>query len=134
MIAVDSSVAIAAFASWHQRHAVAHRSVARRPHLPSHAALEVYSVLTRLPAPYRVASAEVAEWLDDTFADRLLTLDGEGARQVPVILSEAHIQGGAAYDGLVAVLAKSAGATLLSLDVRASRTYRRLGVDHELLG
>lgn len=49
MIAADTSVVVAAFASWHEGHESALVALARRPRLPGHVALESYSVLTRLP-------------------------------------------------------------------------------------
>lgn len=49
MKAVDSSVVIAAFATWHEHHAIARKAMASRPRLIAHAAIESYSVLTRLP-------------------------------------------------------------------------------------
>jgi hypothetical protein len=53
MRAVDSSVVIAAFATWHEHHAIARKAMAGRPRLVAHAAVESYSVLTRLPPPHR---------------------------------------------------------------------------------
>jgi uncharacterized protein with PIN domain len=50
-MAVDTSVVVAAFASWHEAHAAAARVVADRPDLVAPAALEAYAVLTRLPPP-----------------------------------------------------------------------------------
>lgn len=49
MIAVDTSVVVAAFASWHEGHASAVSALARRPRLPTHVTVEAFSVLTRLP-------------------------------------------------------------------------------------
>lgn len=51
MIALDTSVAIAVFASWHEAHSVAVEAIGPSPRLPAHAAIETFSVLTRLPAP-----------------------------------------------------------------------------------
>ena len=54
MKAVDSSVVIAAaFATWHEHHALARKATADKPRLVAHAAVESYSVLTRLPQPHR---------------------------------------------------------------------------------
>jgi predicted nucleic acid-binding protein len=50
VIAIDSSVAIAAFATWNQHHRAAldFLNAEQEALLPAHAALETYSVLTRL--------------------------------------------------------------------------------------
>jgi hypothetical protein len=48
MKAVDSSVVIAACATWHEHHVVARKAMAGRPRLVAQAAVESYSVLTRL--------------------------------------------------------------------------------------
>lgn len=49
MIALDSSVVIACFGSWHEHHLAARMTLEEDPRLPAHAGLEAYSVLTRLP-------------------------------------------------------------------------------------
>lgn len=51
MTAVDTSLVVAAFASWHERHEAARRAMDGGVRLIEHCALETYSVLTRLPAP-----------------------------------------------------------------------------------
>ena len=66
--AVDSSVVIAAFASWHEHHAIARKAMTARPRLIAHAAVESYSVLTRLPPsgprrPTRPVGAHVEQLL-----------------------------------------------------------------------
>jgi predicted nucleic acid-binding protein len=45
----------------------------------------------------------------------------------------AGIVGGAVYDALIAATSREAGAALVSLDQRAARVYRALGVEHTLL-
>lgn len=73
MRALDTSVVIPALLGWHEAH-----EPARRAAVPSHAPLETYSVLTRLPAPHRVSS-EVAEQLLAAWfpATRIITPDEE---------------------------------------------------------
>src|SRR5262245_7588904 len=126
--AVDSSVVVAAFASWHESHTVARRVVDRRPRLVAHCALEAYSVLTRLPAPYRATGVLVVAFLDDRFREDPLTLAPRVLRQLPGELQRAGLVGGAVYDGLVAMTAVAHRATLVTLDRRADATYRRCGV------
>lgn len=96
--------------------------------------METYSVLTRLPPPHRVAPAAVHAYLTDIASgDRYLTLDGLAHRRLINRLAERNVTGGATYDALVGLTAKAGGATLLTRDVRAARTYERLRVEYELV-
>lgn len=133
MIAVDSSVVIAACASWHESHAAALRAFERGPRLIGHCALEAYSVLTRLPAPQRVASALVVEFLRERFPQEPLVLSASQLSGLVADLQQRGITGGAVYDGIVAMSARVHGAELVSLDRRAVETYRRCEVAHRLL-
>jgi predicted nucleic acid-binding protein len=131
--AVDTSVAVAAFASWHEAHAVANDAVDATAHLPAHCVLEVYSTLTRLPSPYRAPAEVVAEYLERRFGRRVIEPPTGLLRTLPARLAAAGITGGATYDALVAETARSRKALLLSIDRRAARTYRLLDAEHELL-
>ncbi|MHB8464675.1 MAG: PIN domain-containing protein [Acidimicrobiales bacterium] len=133
MIAVDTSVVVAAFAPWHEDHDAAMKSMRRRPHLPAHCGLESYATLTRLPEPFRAAGGIVADYLARRFAKRWLVPPAESVRGLPAILTQAGILGGASYDGLVAFTAREHGATLHTLDRRAEATYRTLEVRYEFL-
>ena len=53
MIALDTSVAVATFGAWHELHEVARAALTTDSRLTAHTALETYSVLTRLPEPFR---------------------------------------------------------------------------------
>ena len=131
MIAVDSSVVVAAFAAWHEGHPAAmgllesESSVA----LPAHAALESYSVLTRLPAPYRVSPESVGRFLGAWFGERLTQLSQAAHADFRTQLVELGISGGAVYDALIAATARQIGATLATFDARAQRTYGLIGVE-----
>ena len=131
---VDTSILVAAFASWHDDHGPAVRELAKKPSVIAHAAIETYSLLTRLPEPQRAEPALVVEFLDRNFAGNPLTLDADHLRSVPGRLAELGIVGGAAYDGIIALIAADCGAHLISLDRRAEATYRRCGVSFELIG
>jgi predicted nucleic acid-binding protein len=80
VIAPDTSVLVAGFATWHEAHESAASALNRGAHLVAH-----------------------------------------------------NVTGGAAYDALVGLTAKVAGATLLTRDRRAVRTYELLDVDYELV-
>jgi hypothetical protein len=89
--------------------------------------LEAYSVLTRLPSGLAVAGPTAADVLDRRFPEPAIGLDGAARDDLLRTLAGAAVIGGSAYDGLVALEAKAAGRTLLTLDRRAQETYRRLG-------
>jgi predicted nucleic acid-binding protein len=128
VIAVDASVVIAAFATWHEAHEHAVGIFAEHPALPAPVSLEVYAVLTRMPAPHRVAGPIVGDYLRRSFPDGPLTLPH--ARQARLIdeLVRLGISGGASYDGVIAIVAKHHGRELVTLDRRARATYDRVGV------
>jgi hypothetical protein len=60
---VDTSIVVAAFASWHENHAAADRALDGKTRLVAHCAIETFSVLTRLPPPHRVAGHFVRDFL-----------------------------------------------------------------------
>ncbi len=131
MIAVDTSVVVAAGAAWHEGHATANAAVAQGVRVPAHCMVEAYSVLTRLPPPHRVPATTAAEVLQRRFPDG--SLPQAGTAGLLGRLAAAGVSGGAAYDGLVAVTAASRDALLLSRDRRAAPVYAALGVRFELL-
>jgi predicted nucleic acid-binding protein len=133
VIALDSSVVIACFGGWHEHHQVARALLARRPSLPTHAALESYSVLTRLPDPFRAEPSVAAEFLKRTFPAPRLVLDPPDYQALPGQLAELGISGGAVCDAMIALTAQRAEAELITLDRRARDTYRRVGVPARLL-
>ena len=133
MIAADTSVLIAAFSSWHDQHHDAQRALRSADSVVAHTALESFSVLTRLPTPYRMEPAVVVAWLERQFGDRWLVLSREVQARLPGWLARTGIVGGAVYDALIARTAETAGASLVSLDRRATDNYRRCGVAVELL-
>ena len=134
MIALDTSVVVAAFASWHEGHASAVATLARRPRLPAHVIVEAYSVLTRLPPPHR-SPAEIAEaFLRERFSGVPLTLPGTAQRDLVRLAARAGLVGGAIYDLLVAATVKRAAATLLTRDRRAVPAYEAVGVRYEFVG
>ena len=133
MIAPDTSVLVAGFATWHEGHESAVRALSRGVHLIAHAAVETYSVLTRLPPPHRVAPDAVRAYLTEVTSSDYLTLDARSHRGLIDHLAEHAVTGGATYDALVGATAKAAGATLLTRDLRAMTTYERLRVQVELV-
>lgn len=128
----DSSVVIASFASWHESHDQA-RVVIPGCELIGHVASETYSVLTRLPAPHRFDPSVVAQLLHRQFAQPWYTLSASEHAGLIARLPAIGVTGGAVYDAVIAATASAAGGTLLSFDLRAARTYERVGARTTLL-
>ena len=64
---VDSGVIVAAFAPWHERHSDAIAVMVDKPQAVAHSLVETYSVLTRLPAPFRAPATVLATfWPGDS--------------------------------------------------------------------
>ena len=133
MIAVDTSVVVAGFASWHEGHRAAAAVLARKPRVPAHVLVEAYSVLTRLPSPHRAPADLVAAFLARRFQEAPLTLPARAHLALVETASLASIVGGSIYDALIAATARHAGATLLTRDQRALPVYEQVGVRHELV-
>jgi hypothetical protein len=130
---VDTSIVVAAFASWHENHAAADRVVDGKARLVAHCAVEAFSVLTRLPPPHRVAAHLVRDFLAARFPEDYVSLTGADYRALIPRLVEMGVSGGAAYDALVAETARAVDDILLSCDLRAAHTYERIGVTFRLI-
>jgi hypothetical protein len=101
---------------------------------PAHVHIETYSVLTRLPTPHRLDGEVARQLLSVRFeATDLLAASAPLQRSLVEQLAAHGIEGGAVYDGLVALTAQQHGETLLTRDRRAVRIYEVLGVDFELV-
>ncbi len=133
MKAADTSVVVAAFASWHQNHTAARGALDAGLRLIEHCALESYSVLTRLPPPHRAPGDIVRDFLAARFPAPYLRLGAIGYRAFVLGLHEQAVTGGAAYDALVAATAAAAGAELVTCDRRALGVYERYGVRTHIL-
>ena len=127
VIALDSSSMVAAVCSWHERHAVVAAEIERRLDargrlaIPAHALVEAYAVLTRLPAPHRVAPADAWALLAANFVEpaEVVALEGPAHAALLARLAEAGTGGGRTYDALIAEQATVAGAdVLLTLNPR----------------
>ena len=133
MKAADSSLVVAAFASWHERHDSARRALDLGLQLVEHCAVETYSVLTRLPPPHRASGELVRDFLRARFKVPFLRLTVEAHRKFLLGLPEQGIVGGAVYDALVAATAAEHGAELVSCDRRAASVYARYGIRYQVL-
>jgi predicted nucleic acid-binding protein len=133
MTAVDTSVVVAGFASWHEGHASAAAILARKPRAPAHVIVEAYSVLTRLPPPHRAPSYLVAAFLAERFRDAPLVLPARAYAEFITASARAGLAGGTVYDALIAATVRHAGATLLTRDVRAKAVYDTMQVRYEIV-
>ncbi|HEX9276223.1 MAG TPA: type II toxin-antitoxin system VapC family toxin [Casimicrobiaceae bacterium] len=133
MKAADTSVVIAAFASWHESHEGARRALDSGMRMIEHCALETYSVLTRLPAPHRSSGTVVQQFLMTRFPQPFLRLSTRAYKDFIQGLPDHGVTGGTAYDALVAATAAACGAELVSCDRRALPVYERYGVRTLLL-
>lgn len=129
----DTSVAVPALLASHLAHVEVQDQLAGRIlGLTAHAALETYSVLTRLPGDARLSLEDASKLIAERF-DSIVALAADQAGLLVRTLSQKGIGGGAVYDALIGFTAKQAGGTLLTRDSRARATYLAVGVDHELL-
>jgi predicted nucleic acid-binding protein len=134
MITADTSVVVAAFASWHEAHEEARAAVARVDRLAAHVLIETFSVLTRLPPPNRAPANVVHAFLTRQFNQVPLILGAKAHKRLLDDSLRLEITGGAIYDALIAATARSAGATLLTRDERALRTYEAMAIEVEIVG
>lgn len=117
----DTSTLVAHFCSWHEQHGQATAELQRRLErgeamiLASHALLEAYSVLTRLPSPYRVAAIDAVSMLDAAIARAhgVVALDASAHIDLLRAAPERGIAGGRTYDAVIAACARQAGARFL---------------------
>ena len=133
MTALDTSVVIAAFAPWHEAHQPARRALTDEAVIPAHVVSETYAALTRMPEPFRIDAATVSEYLVRQWSGRILAPDAALYGSLVARAAAVGVSGGATYDALVGLTAQHYGHTLLSLDLRAERTYSSLGISYRLL-
>lgn len=130
---MDTSVVVAAFATWHEHHAAARTVVDAGARLVAHCGFETYAVLTRMPAPHRASPEVVQTYLRARFPKGWLGLPASESAKLVGRLAGLGVAGGSTYDALVAATAKHAGATLVTADRRAVRIYDAVGVRYQLL-
>jgi predicted nucleic acid-binding protein len=125
--ALDTSCMVAAVCSWHERHQAALTAIEERLNrgdrlaVAAHALVETYAVLTRLPAPHRLAPADAWALVKANFVDHatVVTLDGQGHVVLLGRLAAMGIGGGRSCDAVIAACAGQAKAeAILTLDRR----------------
>ena len=121
IVAVDTNVVVAGLLAWHEQHGPALSLLQRHLAsgslvLPAPALVESYSVLTRLPPPWRLAPADVATLLTRTFRERS-RLVGLGEDEPWFLLGHAverGVAGGSIHDAHILACAKKAGASVMA--------------------
>jgi predicted nucleic acid-binding protein len=137
VIAADTSVLVAGFVPSHRFHEEATSAlveVRSTGVLIAHTMAETFAVLSSPSGPYRVEPAAALVYLDQ-FLERggPIQPDPRSHRDALGLLADRDLAGGAVYDALIALAARDAGATLVSLDRRAERTYAACGVEARML-
>ncbi|TAL44312.1 MAG: type II toxin-antitoxin system VapC family toxin [Salinibacterium sp.] len=133
VVVLDTSVAVALLMSTHEAHGAVKAALGgHQPVLAAHSLVETYSVLTRLPGDARARPADVVTAIDSNFGHTaVLSVETQG--QLHEIFAQAGVQGGAVYDGIVALTALDNGLVLLTRDRRALGAYAALGVNVRLI-
>ena len=118
---VDTSCIIAAVCGWNVHHPEAAAEIERRLEdkerlaAAADALAEAYAVLTRMPAPHRLAPADALALLEGNFVDgvRVVALDAEGYRSLLKRAARDGISGGRTYDAIIGECAVRAQAAVL---------------------
>jgi predicted nucleic acid-binding protein len=100
--------------------------------MSGYAAMELLSVLTRLPAPQRLSPVAAFRLQEANFPESRF-LSATDTKNLLREFAETGLAGGGVYDGLVAAAARKHELPLITCDRRAEPTYRVLGVNYELL-
>jgi predicted nucleic acid-binding protein len=112
----DTSCMIAAVCGWHENHESALAAISARRErgdqliVASHALLEMYAVLTRLPAPHRLSSKDAAILIRSNFIDgaTAVSLTAADYRKLIIDAPMRGFAGGRAYDALIVECARKA--------------------------
>lgn len=130
---VDTSAALALVQRENPFHLAARaRLLACRRGMSGHAAVELLSVLTRLPSPQRLSPAAALR-LEETNFPESRFLSATDTKELLREFAMAGLAGGSFYDGLVGAAARKHKLALVTCDRRAESTYRVLAVNCELL-
>jgi predicted nucleic acid-binding protein len=119
--ALDTSCMVAAICTWHERHAAAVAAIEQRLDrgdrlaVAAHAIIEAYAVLTRLPAPHRLAPADAWALVKANFVEPATVVALNGSAVIALLnrLASTGIGGGRSYDAVIAVSASQAKASAL---------------------
>lgn len=99
----------------------------------AHAEIETYSVLTRLPPPFRAQPSVVADYLRRRHPGPRLVLPPSARGILVERLASDGLTGGVVYDALIAATAAHHDHPLVTCDQRAVQVYERVGAAFELI-
>ena len=119
--ALDTSCMVAAVCTWHEHHPAAAAGIERRLDrgermaIAAHALVETYAVLTRLPAPHRLAPADAWALVKGNFVKRavLVSLNGAACASLLDRLAATGTGGGRTYDAVIAAAARQSRVSAL---------------------
>jgi predicted nucleic acid-binding protein len=109
----DTSCLVAAVCSWHEHHSATVEELIRRAKrreemvMAAPALLETYSVLTRLPPPYRLRPGDALAVMEGSWARaEVVALSGTEIWSLLHGLPDSGIAGGSTYHAVVAACAR----------------------------
>lgn len=112
-VLIDTNCLVAAVLPQHEHHTATLADLTRRRAaghtliMAAHAVLEAYAVLTRLPPPHRLSSADAAAVLDHNWgASETIALTGPETWRLLRQHAIAGTGGGRIYDGAIAACAR----------------------------
>jgi len=116
----DTSCLVALLCQWHEHHEATRQSMKklrRAAHpmiLSAHSLLETYSVLTRLPVPYRLSEDTALKLLESNWARAdMISLTADEYWKLLRTLQRSNVSGGMAYDALIAACARKGKASFI---------------------
>jgi predicted nucleic acid-binding protein len=112
---------IATVCAWHEHHEQAAEEIEKRLErgemlfVVAHTLVEAYSVLTRLPSPYRLSPADAFTLIEENFikSASIITLEARSYRPFLRRARDEAIHGGRTYDALIATCALRARPAIL---------------------
>lgn len=136
VLALDTSVIVAALCDWHAAHTPArealelHQEQASRIVLPAAALFESYSVLTRMPPPRRLSPRVALELLEKNLGFAQVAVLSEKSVWTLIRSSAAAgVASGAIHDRDIAETALQHGATaLLTLNPRHFEGWEKMAI------
>jgi predicted nucleic acid-binding protein len=135
-VLIDTSCLVAATLAQHEHHRPTIEELSRRRAagqtflMATHVVLEAYAVLTRLPAPHRLAPADALAVLDRNWGkSETIALTAAESWRVIRQYAAKGLSGGRVYDGCIAACARKAKANqILTWNVRHFETSSEIRV------
>jgi predicted nucleic acid-binding protein len=125
LVALDTSCMVAAVCPWHLQNQPARaaideqRDLGRALAIPAPALVETYSVLTRLPSPYRLAPEIAWQLIEENYLrdGEIVALTAEGYHRLVHGAAHGGVAGGRIYDLVIAACVReSRVAAILTLN------------------